>query len=60
MTTALADATTVRLADGLGSLPGVTDDAGDLVGSADCNVFGEVRGSSGVSALVRFTGELLV
>ena len=45
------------LADGLGSVRGVTDDAGDLVGSADYAVFGEVRASSGVSTLFRFTGE---
>jgi RHS repeat-associated protein len=35
----------------------VTDEAGDLDGTADYNVYGEVRASSGVSTLFRFTGE---
>lgn len=45
------------LGDGLGSVRGVTDDAGDLVGSADYAVYGEARSSSGVSTLFRYTGE---
>jgi RHS repeat-associated protein len=43
--------------DALGSVRGVTDEAGDLDGTADYNVYGEVRASSGVSTLFRFTGE---
>jgi RHS repeat-associated protein len=46
------------LDDALGSVRGVTDEAGELDGSADYNVFGEVRTSSGVSTLFRYTGEL--
>jgi RHS repeat-associated protein len=45
------------LNDALGSVRGVTDEAGDLDGTADYAVFGEVRASSGVSTLFRFTGE---
>jgi RHS repeat-associated protein len=45
------------LGDALGSVRGVTDEAGDLAGAADYAVFGEVRASSGVSTLFRFTGE---
>lgn len=45
------------LGDALGSVRGVTDEAGDLDGTADYAVFGEVRASSGVSTLFRFTGE---
>lgn len=35
----------------------VTDDTGNLVGTADYEVYGEVRASSGISTLFRFTGE---
>jgi RHS repeat-associated protein len=45
------------LNDALGSVRGVTDEAGDLDGTADYAVYGEVRASSGVSTLFRFTGE---
>jgi RHS repeat-associated protein len=45
------------LGDALGSVRGVTDEAGDLDGTADYAVYGEVRASSGVSTLFRFTGE---
>lgn len=47
------------LGDALGSVRGVTDEAGDLVGTSNYDVYGEVRGSSGVSTLFRYTGEQL-
>lgn len=48
------------LDDGLGSVRGVTDGAGSLTGSADFDVFGSVRassGASGASSAFAFTGE---
>jgi RHS repeat-associated protein len=52
-----ADDPSYLLADALGSVRGVTDDAGDLVGSANFAVYGEARAASGVSTLFRYTGE---
>lgn len=47
------------LDDAQGSVRGVTDEAGDLVGNSNYDVYGEVRASSGVSTLFRYTGEQL-
>jgi RHS repeat-associated protein len=46
-----------HLADALGSVRGVTDGSGVVTGTAEYDVFGEVRSSSGVSSLFLYTGE---
>jgi hypothetical protein len=45
------------LGDALASVRGVADLPGALTGTADYDVFGAIRSSSGVSTLFRFTGE---
>lgn len=45
------------MADGLGSIRGVTDGSGALAGTADYGVFGDYRNQSGVSSRFGFTGE---
>ncbi len=45
------------LSDALGSVRGLTDAYGDLTGTADHDVFGEVRSSNGASGIFGFTGE---
>lgn len=45
------------LADGLGSIRGLSDGAGGLVGAADYSVFGAIRNQSGQGSSFGFTGE---
>ena len=45
------------LADGLGSIRGVTDGSGALAGTADYGVFGDYRNQAGVASRFGFTGE---
>jgi RHS repeat-associated protein len=45
------------LADGLGSVRGITDTTGALAASADYDVFGAVRTSAGTQSTFAFTGE---
>jgi RHS repeat-associated protein len=45
------------LADGLGSVRGITDNSGALVASADYDAFGAVRSSSGTQGTFAFSGE---
>ncbi len=45
------------LSDGLGSIRGVTDASGAVVGTADYDVFGGYRNQSGVTSRFGFTGE---
>jgi RHS repeat-associated protein len=52
-----ADEATYLLEDGLGSVRALADDGGTLAGTADYDVFGEVRASSGASSVFGFTGE---
>jgi RHS repeat-associated protein len=50
---------TYDLGDGLRSVRGLSDLAGTLTGTADYDVFGAVRTSSGASSTFGFTGEQL-
>jgi RHS repeat-associated protein len=52
-----ANAAKYHLNDALGSVRGIADGAGALAGSADYDVFGAVRASSGSSSKFGFTGE---
>jgi hypothetical protein len=45
------------LGDALGSVRGVSDSSGMLAGTADYDVFGAVRASSGATSIFGFTGE---
>ena len=45
------------LADGLGSIRGISDSTGSLVATADYDVFGAVRTNSGTQSTFRFSGE---
>ena len=49
--------TRYALGDALGSVRGLADDAGSLVGTASYEAFGATRASSGASSLFGFTGE---
>ncbi|RIK43046.1 MAG: hypothetical protein DCC58_10205, partial [Chloroflexi bacterium] len=51
------DDATYYLGDALGSTRGLTDDGGSLIGTADYDVFGEVRSSSGSTSTFGYTGE---
>ena len=48
---------TYLLDDALGSVRGLSDLGGSLTGTADYDVFGQVRASSGASSVFGFTGE---
>jgi RHS repeat-associated protein len=48
---------TYLLDDALGSVRGLTDLGGSLIGTADYDIFGQVRASSGASSVFGFTGE---
>jgi RHS repeat-associated protein len=48
---------TYLLDDALGSVRGLTDLGGSLTGTADYDVFGQVRAASGTSSAFGFTGE---
>jgi RHS repeat-associated protein len=50
-------AATYPLADALGSVRGLTDGSGNLTGTADYDVFGAVRSSSGDSSIFGYTGD---
>jgi hypothetical protein len=52
-----ADQPTYLRDDALGSVRGLTDSAGSLTGTADYDVFGQVRASSGASSVFGFSGE---
>jgi RHS repeat-associated protein len=52
-----ADDPAYLLDDGLGSVRGLTDDGGDLTGTADYDVFGQARAMWGASSVFGFTGE---
>ena len=52
-----ADQPTYLLDDALGSVRGLTDSAGSLTGTADYDVFGQVRASSGASSVFGLSGE---
>jgi RHS repeat-associated protein len=45
------------LDDALGSIRGVTDSTGVLTATADYNVFGAIRASTGTQSIFAFTGE---
>jgi RHS repeat-associated protein len=51
------NAATYHLSDALGSVRGLTDQAGAVTGSADYDVFGAVRASSGAGSVFGFAGE---
>ncbi len=46
-----------HLADGLGSVRGMTDLSGSVIGAADYEIFGQVTASSGTGSVFGFTGE---
>jgi RHS repeat-associated protein len=48
---------TYLLADGLGSIRGLADDAGDPAGSASYDVFGGTRAGTGASSAFGYSGE---
>jgi RHS repeat-associated protein len=50
---------TYLLDDALGSVRGLTDSGGSLTGTADYDVFGQVRASSGAASVFGFTGQQL-
>jgi RHS repeat-associated protein len=52
-----SNAATYPLADGLGSVRGETDGSGDVVATADYDVFGGTRAQSGTAGVFGWTGE---